>query len=110
MAHRAELMCDLRTATHCHGCRKAGAVTLLGYVGQYCRKGCWEMYDIYGNDRGHRNCKICDDSSVSRATSKYHIDYRNSCSPTGFVWPMGGATTNECIRLRPTIRIPGYNC
>jgi hypothetical protein len=92
------VMCDLLTATHCYGCGTARPVTLLGYVGQYCRKGCWDWKDTEERP------------IVSRARSKYHMAYYNSCSPTKFVWPMNGPTTNECIRTRPTVAIPGYNC
>ena len=105
-----EVVSDVRLATHCHGCGKAGAVTLLGYVGQYCGKSCWSEHDSCGDDRGHHNCKICNSVFVSCVTSRCHIPYRNSLSPTRFVWPMSGPTTNECIRMRPTTRIHGYNC
>ena len=92
------VMRDMLVATHCCGCGAARPVTLLGYVGQYCRKGCWDWED---DEERH---------TVSRAHSKYHMAYHNICSPTKFVWPMAGPTTNECIRTRPTVAIPGYNC
>jgi hypothetical protein len=101
-----EVMVDLLAATHCHGCGNTCPVTLVGYVGRYCRKGCWnKLAHIGGCD-----CQYCERrASLSKVISVYHRPYYNSMSPTRFVWPMGPPCTNPCIMTCQTIPIPGYN-
>ena len=103
-----DVMANLLIATHCHGCKKACAVTLIGYSGVYCRKGCWDRISY----RGGCDCHTCVNRiALSKNISMYHRDYYNSTSPTKLVWPMGHKKpcTNQCVMTRPTIAIPGYN-
>lgn len=41
---------DLLRVTHCHGCGYKKNVCLLGYVGMYCRKRCYEASHLYRDD------------------------------------------------------------
>ena len=141
---------DLLRVTHCHGCGYKKNVSLLGYVGMYCGKRCYNKEEIYtddyeydpetgqttyilnenryydfdspdydeeDNDRLPHSatpCDWCNDDiqRVSTANSKYHHVWRSIQSPNGYYWPMLPCHIpcyNECIRDRPTIRIPRYN-
>jgi hypothetical protein len=41
---------DLLRVTHCHGCGYKKNVCLLGYVGEYCGKRCYEASQLYRDD------------------------------------------------------------
>jgi hypothetical protein len=49
-AFRAVLS-DLFFATHCHSCGEVFPVTLRGYVGRHCSRGCWHaMLDAWARE------------------------------------------------------------
>jgi hypothetical protein len=100
--------------THCKGCSAKNLVSLRGYVGQYCSKRCWKLFDDpynsdFDEDRVYNHYDIYDKyyyilddiDNVEigcRAISKYHRSYYNGLSPSGKVWPMQNKPCyNECI-------------
>ena len=110
----AEVMNDLKLATHCHSCGASGAICLRGYVGQHCSKQCWKWNELSADDEfdclNGPDCKTCAGVFVSRANSRWHRAYHDSGSPTGACWPMGDTRrpcANECVRMRPLIKA-GY--
>lgn len=117
LANYKIVMNDLILITRCHACGEKFPVCLFGYVGRYCNKQCWKYNEFYLYDNfkcPFGCCKHCDDYNidVSKANSRYHIDYYKGKSPSGFIWPMCSPTIpckNECIMKRDTISIEGYN-
>lgn len=108
--NKQKTLFSLMINTHCSGCGRHYLVSLRGYCGEYCRKRCWKDHDRfdsgYDEDEAFRLKPIYikyqhlgDDVNLrSRAISKYHRDYCNKNSVSGFVWPMiNKACYNACI-------------
>ncbi len=108
--NKQKTLFSLMINTHCSGCGRHYLVSLRGYSGEYCRKSCWKdfhyEYDSgYDEDEAFRLEPIytkyqhLDDVDLrSRAISRYHRNYRNKNSVSGFVWPMiDKPCYNACI-------------
>ena len=108
--NKQKTLFSLMINTHCSGCGRHYLVSLRGYCGEYCRKRCWKDFHDgfdsgYDEDEAFRLEPIyikyqhLDDVNLrSRAISKYHRDYRNKNSVSGFVWPMiNKPCYNACI-------------
>lgn len=73
------VLSDLMLATHCHSCGDKYAVTLHGYSGAHCSRGCWASNDLekYDDDDEivcvHGGCKMCGArNNVCKTQSMYH--------------------------------------
>lgn len=98
--NKQKTLFSLMINTHCSGCGRYYLVSLRGYCGEYCRKSCWKHfhneYDSgYDEEQAFRLEPIytkyqhLDEVNLkSRAISKYHRNYHNKNSVTGFVWSM----------------------
>lgn len=100
--------------THCKGCGKKGLICLQGYVGFYCNKRCWKLFDDttsldYHEDNAYNYYDIfekyyyilddiCNINTTSEAVTKYHRQFYDSFSLSGKIWPMiNKPCYNECI-------------
>ena len=130
----AQVLKDLLTATHCHGCGDKCQVSLVGYAGKFCIKRCWHVWETtrytgyietdpdideftpidtskyIDNEKtrcyfGSYDCE----HFVSLANDNYkNRQWENKNSPTGICWPMGDYRRpcyNECIRNRQLIDV-----
>ena len=117
-----EVLQDIILVTHCHTCGIKYNVCFFGYVGEHCSKRCWkcnpedDYYEAQDEDSiGHDpdTCKWCNyNGSICHANPRHFVSHYGYQSPTGAIWPMKHYSIpcdNECIKTRPTIRIPEYN-